>query len=257
MKLSTAERAYVAGILDGEGSFCFYSTKWTSNKSSGIRYVPTVVVEMSDSRVVYKIAELFGKPVESRKRGTNSRTYTVKFSSIGIKALIEQVGDLLVSKTEQAKLMMLWFDVFGFNTNNLHFAFQRIDLQKVFYDYCRALNIRKRGELRESLSNEAILSQAVEEIRLKVQRLEDEAKEIVKNRILDVIKSSGRISRSDLYRVTHCRNVFELNKILDSLPVTHYRENRVQYYVYAGNASTSAPDQEEESSGYDIVRTVQ
>lgn len=247
--LSDAQRGYVAGILDGEGTFCFYVAKW----ERGVRYVPTVSIEMSDRRVINRIAEMFDRPVKERKRGSNKRMYTVRFSADQLRDLIPQVIDHLIVKKEQAQLMMLWVNTFKCNVKSLNFANQRLDLQKMFYDYGRWLN-GKSGEFRGSLSNEAILSQALGEISVKVQRLEDEAKDILRNRITEVIKSSGRISKSDIYRRVSCRTVFELDKLMADLPVTSYVENRTRYYVYAGNASTSARDQE---TGHDIVRTEQ
>lgn len=149
--------------------------------------------------------------------------------------------------------MLKWLTLFPRNeAGQLKYAFKRYAIQEIFWRYNRRLNERgvgKRSEFRETLPKETILSQALQEIEEKAQRLEAEAKLVGMWMGLDIVKDKGPLMRhkvdwilGKLHRDAFFNNVnFLVNMGL--LRITKVMSNNKKYatvYEYAGNVSTSA-----------------
>jgi hypothetical protein len=284
MNLTPEQKGYIAGIIDGEGCFYYNPRKAPRKQNNAIKprthnpdisgFCPVLNISNTDVRLLNSIKKLIGGTIHHVKTKNDNwkDRYLLLVHANSLRKLLPQIVDLSIIKKEQIKLMLLWFETFS-NRGFRQFNYERLELQNLFWKYSKFLNQKgngKRGEFRGHLNNETILSQAFEEIQEKVQRLRVEAKDIGKNRTLDIIKNHKEVSRSRLFKLMSNYDRPNMDQILNDLIndglvyMVVRKESRkpTSYYVYASNTCTSALDRNytvslTDSSCYDIVRATQ
>lgn len=108
-KITKEEAAWLAGIIDGEGSVSITHTK----KQSGSQYVPLVQIQMCDRGTLKHIADLYGKigidktpRADTPKNPNHSTAYAVNVSSVGDCYLLTRaIVDYCVTKRRQVELL--------------------------------------------------------------------------------------------------------------------------------------------------------
>lgn len=82
MDLSETDRAWLAGLLEGEG---YFGTVNNTVKGKVYRY-PRVGVTMTDRDVIERVAALFGTSVYAVKPGPQSNLTSYRFTLVGSRA---------------------------------------------------------------------------------------------------------------------------------------------------------------------------
>lgn len=139
-KMSVAERAYIAGFLDGDGTIIIGKRKcdWTS---AGESYRPDVVFSNTCRDALVTISNMIGTGSvgEATVRGRNiKQLYRLRISSQQAKYLLQQIGEYLVIKKDQARLVLEHYDLLdeGKHCGNFLHGFRDI------YYRMRVLNAR-------------------------------------------------------------------------------------------------------------------
>lgn len=97
--ISETDKAYAAGIIDGEGSLCF-------DMASGTHVgVPKVYVAMTKREVVYWLKDNFNGYLRLYKNNYGP-TYTWMLSGPGCQPFVEMIKPYLKLKVHQANVML-------------------------------------------------------------------------------------------------------------------------------------------------------
>lgn len=108
MKLTEAERAYIAGIIDGEGHIGLQSVQ-------GGFYLKIIISNSSRALVDWLLERLPGKYVETRKAGHSTNTkdvYNLHLSGKDAQELLVLLKDYMVVKRAQCDIA-LQFPIVG------------------------------------------------------------------------------------------------------------------------------------------------
>lgn len=109
MPLTEIDKAYLAGIIDGEGSICL--AKSHSHRSNGLVY-PTVRVASTDSRLIEWISNKVGTGAIHYTNAMNERCkscHHIGWASNQAIAVLEMVRPYLIIKAEQADVVLdMW-----------------------------------------------------------------------------------------------------------------------------------------------------
>lgn len=256
MELTDIQKGYLAGLIDGEAYIGL-------SKSSG-KYSPRLCIGMTDYEVLKWLQDLLGGSLYSKKRQheTDSPCWTYAITPNILREILPIITPYLKVKQRQACLMNLYFSYFK-QDDRVSMKGLKAVIKDKFHRLFKTMNSRgnrKRGEFKETLS-ETTLSQALEEIQEKVHRLESDATDIRKEKIINTLKLlKGKIARSSLAK-KHYNNPAKNYKQFDGIMDGFVNEGIVKRietkyndscsYVYASNDSTSALPERD-----DIVRTV-
>ena len=243
MNLTPEQKGYIAGMMDGEG--CLYYNPRPKNRG----YHPVMNIANTNEEVIVYLQSLIGGTVHRRETPDNWKDSFCLMAHSGVlRELLPQIEDLLIVKRAQAKLMLRWLELFGRFGPKKEFAGHGIEIQSLFWKYNKQLNQRgigKSDEFRGSLSNETILSQALQEIEEKVQRLEDEAKGIEVGKISKLVKENGLMTKSEIIRKSSSAVRGRVNELLncahiESVKIQLNHANKpVTIYAHVNNSSTS------------------
>lgn len=105
-QMSDTEKAYVAGIIDGEGCIGLWTSKLERDGWTRERIVPSVVVEMTSEETVSHIAKVIGNKSYNEYPPTNGnkRNYKISVQAQNeVKELLKQIKPFLVEKDKQAE----------------------------------------------------------------------------------------------------------------------------------------------------------
>ena len=114
---SVAQLAYLAGIVDGEGSI--YIGNFSSNPKTGVPYYQTnIQVTNTDEKLIDWLYQTFGglKSTRTRKQMPhNSRKQVYMWTASGdrVTHLCEEILPYLICKTRQAQIMLEMRKTFG------------------------------------------------------------------------------------------------------------------------------------------------
>lgn len=104
MAISDIDLAYIAGLLDGEGSFCCLFLGRDRNRRT---CHPVVCVSMTDEGVIRWLGDVLSVAVSTHKRRENyRRQFAVRVSGKRAVALCGRLKPFLRVKQKQAELMM-------------------------------------------------------------------------------------------------------------------------------------------------------
>lgn len=111
-KLSQTERAWLAGVIDGEGSI-FISLAANPAYRRGFFYRPQLLVSNSDRQFLIRISEVIGEGTVHRAKKGDDRTRTrwEYVATAGVlRTVLPQILPYLIVKREQAKTMLDYFE---------------------------------------------------------------------------------------------------------------------------------------------------
>ena len=116
--------AYLAGIIDGEGTIRIGATKPNSkNPHWNIRYYAAISVGMSEKKVIEKFEQTFGTNTNIYIECVPNRKKIYRWGTSGTQNMIDIITKLLpylIAKKEQAKLVLKFCEnkkVDGFRRN--------------------------------------------------------------------------------------------------------------------------------------------
>jgi hypothetical protein len=116
--------AYLAGIIDGEGTIRIGATKPNSkNPLWNIRYYAAISVGMSEKKVIEKFEQTFGTNTNMYVECIPNRKTMYRWGTSGTQNMIDIIKKLLpylIAKREQAKLVLKFCEnkkVDGFRRN--------------------------------------------------------------------------------------------------------------------------------------------
>jgi len=254
-QLTEIQIGYIAGLIDGEG---YIGLSKSPNKFS-----PRLGIGMTDYDVLVWLKDLVGGNLSRKHRSfiTDAPCWQYSMTASVLREVLPVIAPYLKVKQRQAYLMLTYFSYFKKDDRNAMKGLKAV-VKNQFHKLFKTMNSRgnrKRGEFRENLS-EATLSQALEEIQGKVQRLESDVKDIRRAKIVGSLKKYGKIAPLNLAKCHY--NDVEKNKkeffgIMAELEKegvtkrTYSKFSKTGYsYIYTGNDSTRAPGE-----SHDIVRT--
>jgi hypothetical protein len=99
--------AYLAGIVDGEGSINITQYK---TRGGNIRWMPSVAVGMVDKEPIELFSKTFDFNINIGKAKSGRPTYSCKAAWRGCKRVLEQLYPYLRNKKDLAKLVMDFCD---------------------------------------------------------------------------------------------------------------------------------------------------
>ena len=108
ISLADWQKGYIAGMIDGEGCVHYYKSKAPTSKI-GYTFVAKVTITNSHFETLFCIQQMsgLGKIYQrTKQRGNRKIAYNLDFSPREAKVLLETVYPYLVTKKQQAKLMI-------------------------------------------------------------------------------------------------------------------------------------------------------
>lgn len=245
--ITETQKAYVAGIVDGEGNISLNYSK------RGLR--PRIGITNTDLAILYFIQGFYGGRLcwHNSKKEIGKISYRLEFEyGMKVKKLLQDITPILRIKKPQAQLLLLYLKLFGSSRNSSPL---KNEIKQQFVSIFKTLNSRgfneKRDKLLGNLKDEIISSQVVKEILRKVQRLPNETKELKEIQIIQMIKNHQGIYYSQIvwggsYRLNDQRKAI-LDNLISSGQITMNKNRK----LYVGNLGMNIPPQKED----EIVRT--
>lgn len=255
MNLTDIQKGYIAGIVDGEGYIGL-------SKGKG-KFSPRLGIGMTNYETLKWLKDLIGGCLYQTSRSyiTDSPCWTYVMTPTIMREVLPVIAPYLITKNRQAYLMLLYFSYFKKDDRDAMKGLKAV-IKVKFHSLFKILNSRgnrKQGKFKEHLS-EATLSQALEEIQEKVQRLNSDATNIREQKIVATLKKYGKMSRYELGKCHYNnfrKNEQTFNLIMEKLEkqgvakkvYSKYCKDGFSY-IYANNDFTnSLPERD------DIVRT--
>lgn len=141
--LTIAEAAYLAGLVDGEGTLSVWKERRPAN-ITGFRYKVTFTIAQANQKFLEEIGRMGGNGsvrlcTRNRPERGHKPVYTVRFYSHQTRWLLPQLLPYLRIKRRQAELVLKFLGTTDRSRRDRLAHGERADL----YDECHALN--KRG----------------------------------------------------------------------------------------------------------------
>lgn len=140
--LSVSQAAYIAGILDGEGSLSI--NRRAKRGNSGFDHCPDVRIEMSSRKVIDFLASTGFGSTCSRPPRTHKPMHLWWLRRPEIAELLEQVVPYMIEKKTQAELLIRLSRMREQNTDRRPVADEERRQREEIYDSVKKLN-RKAG----------------------------------------------------------------------------------------------------------------
>ncbi len=141
-QVTQTDVAYLAGLIDGEGSIYIYRRKAPKGKFG---YILNLAIGMCDSEVIHWIQDTFGGHVQDniRTAGRNQFRWTV--SSEAVAKILRMVSPFLRVKKRQAALAFKFREIIkqDISANSV-----RVELRDKLIEELQGLNMRKGGSAR-------------------------------------------------------------------------------------------------------------
>jgi hypothetical protein len=117
-RLTERQKAYIAGIIDGEG--CLYLGKRSDGKN-GFWYCDALTVEMGCESVPRYLYELCGGLLTSRYRKNRVREmWQWKATNSGVASLLKKIFPYLIEKKKEAMIYIQFRKEIGKRLGRLH-----------------------------------------------------------------------------------------------------------------------------------------
>ncbi len=110
--LAEAEKAWLAGVIDGEGSI-FLSKVMNRKTRRGFFYLPTITVSNTNRDFLVRVAQIIGEGTVclAKRGGDRERPRWMYMASSGvIRAIVPQIMPYLIVKKERASLMLQFLE---------------------------------------------------------------------------------------------------------------------------------------------------
>jgi hypothetical protein len=250
--LSEAEKGYIAALIDGEG--------WIGVTKTSHRYPARLVIAMTHYETLVYIQSLIGGLLYKASKANlyDSDKWVLMVSANTLRRLLPMLRPYIKTKARQVDLINLYFSFFKPDDRISNFGL-KAEIKDLFCNLFKKLNSRgsrKWGKFKENLS-EITLSQAIQEIELKVHRLQTELRNIKIKAILNSLNRKGKMSRSELLS-NHFNKSRKNYILLDDILTQLEREKRIKkvnyhnngsFYILCNNVCTSAPHESDEIVG--------
>lgn len=143
-RLTEIQAAWLAGVIDGEGSIGIWKT--TGNDRPHKRYRPAISVANTHERFIAQIAGLLDSSVHIKGNGNlvlgHKKCWAVWVKTRAIPNLLEQIAPYLVIKRKQADLVLEFCRAVA--ASPVHNRAMQPEFERLYLE-CKALN--KRGTL--------------------------------------------------------------------------------------------------------------
>lgn len=144
--LTETELAYIAGIIDGEGTISLSRNK-ALHSLTGYRFQPRLTIANSNLELIHWLRERLslGKPcvITSHSWRANKPVYVCSMMSFRVIGLLKQILPYLIVKKEQAKLVMKYGELRK-QKNFLAYGLEEYELYKKVV----GLNLKKGHTLK-------------------------------------------------------------------------------------------------------------
>lgn len=103
MAATKTEKAYAAGLIDGEGCICINYNKPTGLKKYG-QFYPMVTVHITDVNVLKWLQSIWGGSIKTRKKGEEhwKPSYDWKIQSTRAIEFIQEIQPYMIIKSDEA-----------------------------------------------------------------------------------------------------------------------------------------------------------
>jgi hypothetical protein len=146
LSLSPTERAYIAAVIDGDGTISINKVK---RRHKTPQYRPKVRVVNTDIRLIEYFTRLIGRNnfyVCYRKpRPSRQPTFEIQFKESLIPFLLEQIKEYLVIKKKQAELVIAFCNTYSSHWGCNGVADSIVEQREKIYREIQRLN--KRGRI--------------------------------------------------------------------------------------------------------------
>jgi hypothetical protein len=140
--MSATEAAYMAGMVDGEGSVTLIKAAWKRNRA-GFQFQPLLTIANTFRPVLERLVEMCGNgrivATYNTKHAAHKVGYRVVFTSNQIRHVLPQLVPYLVIKKRQAELLI---EYLGEWRKGLHITDESYRRGEDFRQQLRALNQR-------------------------------------------------------------------------------------------------------------------
>ena len=169
LSLTETQKAYIAGFFDGEGCLSYYKMKSKSSRM-GWTFVGCAYMTNTHLETIIALKNMIGFGCMRKRNvysysGNRKETWNISFSPRQLKILLEAIYPYLITKKQQAKIMLEYFSTlkWGRGANN-PLSKKEISYREELFVVFRRLNRRgvqnKSGEFGEI--NTTTPSQAIE-----------------------------------------------------------------------------------------------
>jgi hypothetical protein len=145
--MSETEKAYLAGIIDGEGSILVSRVSRPANRS-GYRFYPVVQIINTSKQMLEWVSTVTGiGKIYNKKHageGAKRKAYTWKTKHQQVRRVLEQILPYLIIKKDSAE-NCIEFCKFLEETGKANYS--KYPLEKLEYFWNRSSDLNKRGEL--------------------------------------------------------------------------------------------------------------
>jgi hypothetical protein len=157
MKLTGEQLAWLAGVMDGEGTIALYKEKSSRTSHFYARCIVHVIANTNPVLII-RVAELLGEAgikysigtlIGEQKRQKNwSRAWNMKISGLdAMKEFLPMIEPYLVGKKEQAQLAMRFLE----RRSSGHAAWGITELDEALMARCQQLNTTGSSESVETI----------------------------------------------------------------------------------------------------------
>lgn len=254
MNLTDVQKGYIAGLVDGEAYIGISKGK--------NRFSPRLGIGMTNYETLKWFKDLVGGSLYKtfRKHITDSPCWTYVMTPTIMREILPVIAPYLITKKQQVYLMLLYFSYFKPDDRNAMKGLKAV-IKIKFHQLFKIMNSRgnrKQGKFKEHLT-EKTLSQVLEEIQEKVQRLSSDTKDTKRDKIITSLKKFKKLHRCDLMQKHYFnpkKYEKEFNEIMDELEKKdivrkqYNKQNRFFSYVYVDNELTNTLPERD-----NIVRT--
>lgn len=110
MIVSETDKAYIAGLIDGEGSICILRSVQKAQKTQS--YGGVVQIRMTNKEPVYFVSERYGGKVRTYSRTSKGRViYDLKIYSRYALAMLKDIKPFLKCKGRQAAVVEALYEI--------------------------------------------------------------------------------------------------------------------------------------------------
>lgn len=117
MDWTDIELAYLAGLIDGEGTIAVFRTKAKNKYGSYYRYSQRLHIYNCDKTILDWVYKVFGgriNPVKRKPRKKWRQSWIWSISYLEARTILQRTLPYLVGKKEQAKLFLSYYEIGDF-----------------------------------------------------------------------------------------------------------------------------------------------
>lgn len=174
MRLSETEKAYIAGLMDGEG--CIGMSKNSQlNGDRKLRYRLRVTITTTTPELAAWLIEKTGANIQGYDRGNprHAKAYRINFGEVPGEQLLSEIQDFLIIKKRQAELYLRYRAIQKFSLANR--TAHRLQIKSIrtlrdwFFDEFHRLNTRGPKSVTTNTPDVVAFNDAIMKIESELQ----------------------------------------------------------------------------------------